>query len=141
MTDRRSAGGASRTSASPFAEGAVVGIGSLPHRDASAAAAFAISDFDIATIPTLPNLSRAETMLGQAIVGRTGLDLDDDGAIEVADREAPAASDLTAGALIDADGFAGFRAFLDLAGKIRFDGTAVKWPVSYTHLTLPTTPY
>lgn len=127
MTDRRSAGGASRTSASPFAEGAVVGIGSLPHRDASAAAAFAISEFDIATIPTLPNLSRAETMLGQAIVGRTGLDLDDDGAIEVADREAPAASDLTAGALIDADGFAGFRAFLDLAGKIRFDGTAVKW--------------
>ena len=127
MTDRRPSGSALHASTSPFAEGAVVGVGSLPHRDASAAAAFAISEFDIATIPTLPNLSRAETMLGQAIVGRTGLDLDDDGAIEVADREAPAASDLSAGALIDADGFAGFRAFLDLAGKIRFDGTAVKW--------------
>jgi hypothetical protein len=127
MTDRRPTAAAPRASASPFAEGAVVGIGSLPHRDASAAAAFAISEFDIATIPTLPNLSPAETMLGQGIVGRAGLGLADDGMIEVADREAPAASDLSAGALIDADGFAGFRAFLDLAGKISFDGTAVKW--------------
>lgn len=127
MTDRRPASGPASASPSPFAEGAVVGIGSLPHRDAAAAAAFAIAEFDIATIPTLPNLSSSETMLGQAISGRAGLGLDADGAVEIADREAPAASDLSAGALIDADGFAGFRAFLDLVGKIRFDGTAVKW--------------
>jgi hypothetical protein len=127
MTDRSGSGASRHAFASPFAEGAVVGVGSLPHRDASAAAAFAISEFDIATIPTLPKLSPAELMLGQAIVGMAGLDLRPDGAIEVADREAPSASDLTSGALIDGDGFAGFRALLDLAGKIRFDGTPVKW--------------
>ena len=79
MTDGRPFDPTLRASSSPFAEGAVVGVGSLPHRDASAAAAFAISEFDIATIPTLPNLSPAETMLGQTIAGRAGLGLADDG--------------------------------------------------------------
>jgi hypothetical protein len=115
--------------ASPFAEGAVVGCGSLPHRDPAAAAAFAIAEFDIATIPTLPRLSPAESMLGQAIVGMAGLGLDDDAMVEVAARNAPgvAAADVAAGPLLDTEGFAGFRAFLDLTGKIRFDGSAVKW--------------
>ncbi len=117
------------TPASPFAEGAVVGCGSLPHRDPAAAAAFAIAEFDVATIPTLPRLSTGESMLGQAIAGMAGLDLDADGTVEVADRNAPgvATDDVAAAALLDSDGFAGFRAFLDLAGKIRFDGSAVKW--------------
>ena len=33
---------------SPFADGAAVGIGSLPHRDAQEATEFAISEFEIA---------------------------------------------------------------------------------------------
>jgi hypothetical protein len=39
---------------SAFADGATAGIGSLPHLDPDAAAAFAIGEFDVATIPTLP---------------------------------------------------------------------------------------
>ncbi|HSL74077.1 MAG TPA: hypothetical protein VK853_06405 [Ilumatobacteraceae bacterium] len=115
--------------ASPFAEGAVVAGGSLPHRDAPAAAAFSMAEFDIATIPTLPNLSPVESMLGQAITGLPGLALNESREIAVTGRNAPgvATTDVAAGDLIDRDGFAGFRSFLDLAGKIRFDGSAVKW--------------
>ncbi len=117
------------TMSSPFADGAVVGCGSLPHRDPDAAAAFAIGEFGIATIPSLPSRSLAETMLGQATAGRPGLGLDDHGMLEIADRNAPglASNDVATGALVDSEGFAGFRAFLDLAGKIRLDGSAVKW--------------
>lgn len=42
---------------SRFANGASTSIGGLPHRDAAAAAAFSISEFDIATIPSLPNVA------------------------------------------------------------------------------------
>ena len=117
------------TMASPFADGAVVGCGSLPHRDSAAAAAFAISEFGIATIPSLPGRSVAETMLGQATVTLPGLGIDSSGFVAVDDRNAPgvASGDVAGGALLDTDGFAGFSAFLDLAGKIRLDGAAVKW--------------
>jgi len=114
---------------SPFADGAVVGCGSLPHRVPAAAAAFAISEFDIATIPSLPGRSTAESMLGQATVALPGLGIDNSGLVTVDDRNAPgvASSDVAGGALLGTDGFVGFRAFLDLAGKIRLDGEAVKW--------------
>ena len=114
---------------SPFADGALVGCGSLPHRDPAAAAAFAIGEFDIATIPSLPGRSIVETMLGQATVALAGLSVDASGLVAIDDRNAPgvASSDVASGALLDTDGFAGFRAFLDLAGKIRLDGAAVKW--------------
>ena len=42
---------------SRFANGAATSIGGLPHRDAAAAAAFAIGEFEIATIPSLPNIA------------------------------------------------------------------------------------
>ncbi len=42
---------------SPFANGAATSIGGLPHRDAAAAVAFAIGEFEIATIPSLPNVA------------------------------------------------------------------------------------
>ena len=59
-----------RTAArSAFADGATAGVGSLPHHDSAAAAAFAIDEFDIATIPTMPHRSPVELMLGQALVG------------------------------------------------------------------------
>jgi hypothetical protein len=111
---------------SPFRDGAVVGCGSLPHRDPDAAAAFGIAEFDIATIPTLPGRSVAESVLGQAACGLPGLMVTADGLLAVDDRNAPG-SELATGTLIDAEAFAGFRAFLDLAGKIRFDGSPVKW--------------
>lgn len=41
-----------------FANGAATNIGPLPHRDAAAAAAFSIGEFEIASIPTLPNIAR-----------------------------------------------------------------------------------
>ena len=112
--------------ASPFADGAVIGCGSLPHRDPDAAAAFGIAEFDIATIPTLPGRSMAESMLGQAASGLPGLMVTADGGLAVDDRNVPG-SEPAAGTLLDTEAFAGFRAFLDLAGKIRFDGSPVKW--------------
>jgi len=42
---------------SRFANGAATSVGGLPHRDPAAAAAFAIGEFEIATIPSLPNVA------------------------------------------------------------------------------------
>ncbi len=42
---------------SRFANGAATSVGGLPHRDAAAAAAFAIGEFEIATIPSLPKVA------------------------------------------------------------------------------------
>ena len=42
---------------SRFANGAATSVGALPHRDAAAAAAFAMGEFEIATIPSLPNVA------------------------------------------------------------------------------------
>ncbi len=96
---------------------------------ANAAAAFAIGEFDIATIPSLPGRTVAESMLGQAAVGLPRLGIDVAGMLEITDRNAPgtATDDLATAALLDTDAFGGFRAFLDLAGKIRLDGAPVKW--------------
>jgi hypothetical protein len=80
-----------------FGDGASVGVGSLPHRDPDAGAAFAMAEFDIATIPSLPQASPAELMIHQVT------------------------------AAIDGDGFTGLRSFLDLASKVRHDGAPVKW--------------
>ncbi len=80
-----------------FGDGASIGIGSLPHRDTDAAAAFAIGEFDIATIPSLPRLSTREGMIEQA--------------------NEP----------LDGPGFASLRTFLDLSQKVSLDGSPVKW--------------
>jgi len=119
-----------RTSTSPrptFADGATAGVGSLPHLDPAAAAAFAIGEFDIATVPTLPRRSSEELMLGQALVDIAGVRFDPDGNIDVS-------RDVVASHVHDApptdlgsEAFAGLRAFLDLAVKVRLDGAAVKW--------------
>ncbi len=108
-----------------FGEGATAGVGSLPHLDADAAAAFAIGEFDIATIASLPKRSPEETMLGQAVVGVRGVYLDADGGLVV--DPSLVKPNATVATDFDRDAFSGMRAFLDLATKVRLDGAAVKW--------------
>jgi hypothetical protein len=116
---------AAPSSVARFANGQSVGIGSLPHRDEQAAAAFALSEFDIATIPSLPIRSPAEGMIGQAIGGLPGVSFGQYGSFAIdpvglADDQ-PITTDLST------DAFAGLRAFLDLATTVHFDGSPVKW--------------
>ncbi|MDX2378312.1 MAG: hypothetical protein QNM02_00960 [Acidimicrobiia bacterium] len=111
--------------AASFADGAVVGIGALPHRDAAAAADFSITEFGIATIPTLPKRSPAEAMVAQAVVGLPGVSLGPYGSIAID----PARVDDTTAIRTDLaqDAFVGMRTFLDRAGRFGLDGAPVKW--------------
>lgn len=108
---------------SPFADGATAGVGSVPHSDPAAAAAFSIAEFDIATIPTLPRRSVAETMIAQALSGVAGLSVDADGEPVIAGAR------VTGEIVTDLhhDAFTGFRAFLDLAAKVHLDRSPIKW--------------
>ena len=108
---------------SAFASGATAGVGSLPHLDATAAAAFAIGEFDIATIPSLPRRCVEETAFGQAVLGVEGVRIDDRGDIVVD----PGAVQPNAAITTDvaSNAFGGMRAFLELARKVRLDGSAV----------------
>lgn len=112
---------------SPFVDGAAVSIGSLPHRDPVAAAAFSIAEFDVATIPTLPRRSAAEAMVPQALAGVPGIAISPSGDVTVdrsiVDPDHPVTTDL------HAEPFVGFSAFLDLAGRVKLDGQPVKWQV------------
>ncbi len=114
-----------RTAArSAFADGATAGVGSLPHRDSAAAAAFAIDEFDIATIPTMPHRSSAELMLGQALVGVPGVSVDADKVVvdaALVERYSTVSTD------IGHPAFEGFRAFIDRAHEVRLDGATIKW--------------
>ena len=110
---------------SGFADGATAGVGSVPHLDPVEAAAYAIREFDIATIPTLPRRSSAELMLGQALVGVPGLSFTADGSIVVDGAFVDPYATITTD--IQSDAFDGFRAFIDLARERGLDGAAVKW--------------
>ncbi|WP_040493269.1 hypothetical protein [Ilumatobacter nonamiensis] len=107
-----------------FCTGQSVGIGSLPHRDAAAAAAFSISEFDIATVPTLPNRSPAEAMIDQALAGLTGTSWDADGSL-VIDPSTLAMGDAPPD--LDTDAFGGLTAFIHLARQVGVNGSPVKW--------------
>lgn len=108
-----------------FANGKSVGIGGLPHRDAAAAAAFAVAEFDIATVPTLPTRSPAEGMVAQAIAGLPGVSLGQYGSFAVDPVGLTVDVPITTG--LGTDAFAGLTAFLDLAAKINLDGQPIKW--------------
>ena len=90
--------------------GACTGIGSLPHRSVHDAAAFALREYDVPAIPTLPRRSPAEGMIAQALVGIGGVTLGQYGSIAVdadhLDPAAPVATDL------GHDAYGGLRAFL-----------------------------
>lgn len=114
---------ASAASAAP-ANGIATAIGSLPHRDAAAAARFALSSTDLPALPTLPRRSPAEGLVGQAIGGLAGVSVGQYGSISVDPAEldpcAPVVTDL------QADAFGGFRAFLTHAAAVDHRGP-VKW--------------
>ncbi len=116
---------ARRSGVERFTNGQSIGIGSLPHRDAAAAAAFSIAEFEIATIPALPMRSPAEGMIAQAIAGLPGVSLGQYGSFAIdpvgLTDDTPIETDLTT------DAFAGLRGFLDLARKVGVDGSPVKW--------------
>ena len=63
--------------------GAATGVGSLPHRSVHDAAAFALREYDVPAIPTLPRRSPAEGMIAQAVVGINGVTLGQYGSIAV----------------------------------------------------------
>ncbi len=108
-----------------FTNGKSVGIGSLPHRDPAAAAAFAVAEFDIATVPSLPTRSPAEGMVAQAIAGLPGVSLGQYGSFAIDPVGLTVDVPITTG--LGTDAFAGLSAFLDLAVKINLDGQPIKW--------------
>jgi methionine synthase II (cobalamin-independent) len=104
--------------------GACTGIGSLPHRAVHEAAAFALREYDLPAIPTLPRRSPAEGMIAQALVGIGGVTLGQYGSIAVdadhLDPAAPVATD------IGHDAYGALRAFLADASARQLRGP-VKW--------------
>ena len=104
--------------------GAATGIGSLPHRSVHDAATFALREYELPAIPTLPRRSPAEGMIAQALVGISGVTLGQYGSIAVdvdrLDPDAPVATDL------GHDAYGGLRAFLTTAAARQLRGP-VKW--------------
>jgi hypothetical protein len=99
------------------------GTGSLPHRNADAAARFALGAYDLATVPHLPRRSPAESPIAQALVGVPGVTLGQYGTVAIdparLDPDAPVVTDL------DRDGFVGARTFLDAATEHAYAGPVV----------------
>jgi hypothetical protein len=108
-----------------IAPGASTGVGSLPHRDAVAAAEFSLREHELAVVPSLPRRSPAEAMIAQAVVGTPGITLGQYGSIAVdvdhIDLEAPVTTDLLG------DSFVGFRTFLERASTSGRAGAPIKW--------------
>jgi hypothetical protein len=114
----------SRTRGDVLRPGAATGVGSLPHRSVHDAASFALREYDLPAIPTLPRRSPAEGMIAQALVGIAGVTLGQYGSIAVdvgrLDPDAPVATDL------GHDAYGGLRAFLAEAAARQLRGP-VKW--------------
>lgn len=94
--------------------GTATGVGSLPHRDAAAAADFVLRHTpELPAIPTLPRRSPAEGMIAQAVVGLVGVTPGQYGSLSVdvarIDPDADVVTD------IGHDAFGGLRAFLTAA--------------------------
>lgn len=105
--------------------GAATGVGSLPHRDALAAAEFARREYDLLALPSLPRRSPAESMVAQALIGVPGIGLGQYGSltvdIEAVDPAAEVHVDITA------DAFVGMRVCLESAVQGGHGTDPVKW--------------
>lgn len=105
-------------------DAAATGVGSLPHRSAKEASLFALANYDIAAIPTLPRRSPAESMIAQAVLGIGGVTTGQYGgiAVDVAalDPAAPVTTDLSN------DAYRGMRSFVFRAQQAGYVGP-VKW--------------
>ena len=104
---KRSTGAA----AAPFRPGTATSIGSLPHRDADAAADFVLRSHPVLpAAPQLPRRSPLEGMIAQAARGIEGVTVTPDGSLDLdiglLDPDAPVANPL------DGAGHAGLLAFL-----------------------------
>ncbi len=105
--------------------GASAGVGSLPHRDAWAAAEFALREYDLLTLPSLPRRSPAEAMVAQALVGIPGVTLGQYGSIAVdIDAVDPAAEVHTD---MWSDSFLGLRVCCEQAAASGVGTDPVKW--------------
>ena len=104
--------------------GASTGVGSLPHRSAREAAGFALSEYDVPAVPSLPRRSPAEGMIAQALVGIAGIRVVQYGSLaldpDAIDPFAPVHTDLTD------PSFHGMRAFLYAAYEAGYD-QPIKW--------------
>src|SRR6266508_6587180 len=78
--------------------GTSTGIGSLPHRSATDAARFALNEYDVPAIPSLPRRCPAESMIAQAVVGINGVTAGQYGSLAVdrsaVDPHAPVITDI-----------------------------------------------
>ncbi len=96
-----------------LAAGIATGIGSLPHRDAHAAAALVLRCLpDLPAVPQLPGRSPLELLIAQAVFGIDGIAVDDAGEVHVGDTFDPARS---VEPRIDANAHAGLLAFVEIA--------------------------
>lgn len=125
MADASDARRSSVAPGSAFGNGQSVGIGSLPHRDAAAAASFTFSEFAVPTVPALPRRSPAESLIAQALVGMPGVSSGPYGSLAV--DPAHAVDDTAVETDLGGDAFVGLDAFCELAGRIGHDGSPVKW--------------
>lgn len=104
--------------------GSSTGIGSLPHRSASEAAAFALTEYDVPAIPSLPRRCPAESMIAQAVVGINGVTAGQYGSLavdaSVVDPHAPVITNVCS------PNFYGLRRFVEHAVASGFD-SPVKW--------------
>lgn len=117
--------GTSISALDAFLPGAATGVGSLPHRDAKAAADFALREYDLLALPSLPRRSPAEAMVAQALVGIPGVTLGQYGSIAVdIDAVDPTAEVSTD---VNSDSFLGLRVCLERAVAAGVGTDPVKW--------------
>lgn len=104
--------------------GRTAAVGSLPHRSAEAAAAFALRASSIPTVPSLPRRSPAESMILQVLAGVEGIDIGPLGSITGDPASLDASVDVTP--RLDSDAFVGMAAFLRAARAPRGEQGAIR---------------
>ncbi len=104
--------------------GTSTALGGLPHRDAAAAASFALRATVLPAIPSLPRRSPAEGAIAQALLGIDGITIGQYGAFSVDTARVDPSGDIVTD--LQHDAFTGLRTFLAAAPA---DLEAVKWQV------------